>query len=332
MSLTIGIVLYNEEKHLELLKKNLCYLQKYPQVKIIIVDNASTDSTLSELLSLQTHYNFQLLTRKTKCLGPARAEVVNYSHTDWVAFIDGDCEINSNWLNEFFLIKDNVCNRVAAIGGPLIPGGRLKSVYQAMFTNILGHFNSTQAKSFRGVYRVDHIPTANVFYKRHVVLEVGNFNPDFTIVGEDLDLSYKLRKSHYELWIYPQLSIVHTLPDSIKNWFSKVFKYGWGRALVGSEHKDLLSYKYLMPFFFAPLFLIGILSKNQSLQLLWLVYLFCILALSIKGKSLKLWYFLFLTHLAYSLGLLAGLMRVLSLKLGKMSVLLDKRQRSLVQK
>lgn len=322
MILTIGIVLYNEENQISRLAKNLEILRPYrDKVEVLIVDNASTDRTSNLLQELKKDFEFELLHLIENNLGFARQKVLQSSQALWVAYFDSDCEINEDWLPQFFKILPKVPDNVAAIGGNLLPGGSEASLFQHLFSSPLGHFNSTQAKKFRGPELVKHIPTANVFYRRKCALDVGGFREKFSFVGEDLDLSYRLRQNDYYLQVYPELSIIHIVPDDWKDWARKVYKYGRGRALVGYEHQDLTSMRYILPLAYIIGFVITLLSRSTLFVLLWLAYLSVISISALMSdkniSSAKLIWFTMVTHFSYALGMSLGLLIIVADYRGK---------------
>lgn len=316
MILTIGVVLYNEEKRLSLLRENLATLCLHSQdLQIIVVDNSSTDTTASLLRGLQAQFNFQLKHRDKNHLGEARQDVVNAAGTPWVAFFDGDCRVSESWLKHFLALEPELPKHVAAIGGPLMPGGKRRKLFTSLFSGVMGHFNSSQVKAYEKELAVEHIPTANVFYRLEWLGKVGGFRDLYPRVGEDLDLSYRLRRNGGELRIDPRLKMAHELPETLWLWFRKVFIYGWGRALVGFYQKAYFSQAYMLPLLYFLTFVLTGVFTNRYFLTLWFCYLGLTLILSMtsfrKVNFMRLWVYMVATHFGYALGMGLGVLAII---------------------
>lgn len=311
--LTIGIVLYNEEKQQERIERNLALLTQY-RVHCILVDNASTDDTLRGLQSLSQMYGAQLIARDENHLGAARADVVSLAQSEWVGFIDGDCVIDDAWVaSALELISKN--KSASAIGGPLMPGGKKAIFYSLLFKSFLGNMNSSQVKEVQGSRFVLHLPTANVLYRRQELLEVGNFNLRKARVGEDLDLSYRLAASGKKMLSESELRLIHHLPEDFSVWIRKVFTYGVARGEVGLEQKQLLTYPFLLPLLFFVFVVLNVVFFNLFRGFPVLVYGIVLLGHAVfygRRDALKLFAHFITMHGAYSTGLLWGIFKELS--------------------
>jgi GT2 family glycosyltransferase len=305
MILTIGVVLYNEEKHQSILRWNLERLLKHSDcVRILCVDNGSTDSTLQMLNALKSEFELEIISRKSNHLGEARQDVVQRSLTPWVGFIDGDCLIPPDWASKLIAKIRNVPSHVAALGGPWKPQGGYRCVYSDLFSGPMGNFSLPQLLLEQNDKTVSHIPTANVAYRRDVVDSVGGFRSFFNRVGEDLDLSVRLQKSGHSLIMCQELEIEHFLPESFRFWVTKIFIYGYGRMHVAQKNRSFLNRVILLPF----LFLVGI-TISSWLWGLWPLAVYCSSVLlysfviSVESSGWQLALFIIGTHFSYPLGM-----------------------------
>ncbi len=303
--ITIGIVLYNEEKHLSLLERNLVVLRdSQPAIQICIVDNASTDLTADGLRNLQQLYGFDLWHRSTNNMGEARQDVVEAARYEWVGFIDGDCEISQTWLRVVFESCCSIKSDVAAFGGPWHSAGRWKNHYDALFASPFGHFSLPQLSFKDGVALVAHIPTANVIYRKIDVQMVGGFSGAFFRVGEDLDLSHRLRASGKKLQMIAAMPIGHYLPDNASAWARKIFVYGRGRVQVAAQN-GVYSDRILV----LPLMFLLVMVMSGVVQFPWVAisYLAAVLTIAIiygwKGSVFRVLQLLLATHFSYALGM-----------------------------
>lgn len=315
--LTIGIVVYNEEKNLHLIESNIRLLLasdvSYP-CQLMIIDNASTDKTLQKLQLMQSRYSFILRSRRFNHMGQAREDVLQMAQTEWVGFVDADCLLSQTWKKEVFHIISNLHEGTIAFGGPLAPGGGRSELYQSLFSTFAGSLNSSQVKLFKHSRFVDHLPTANVIYHKPSIIGVGGFSPYFQFVGEDLELSYRILKSKKKILICPCMTIQHFLPVNILDWLKKSFKYGSGRGRVSIFHSDYLSPQFLIPWFFSIFLILNAIFLRQLylLPVLVLLSLFYFIHLSPFSNSRKtndvsrVVFWMFLTQIFYSAGVLNG--------------------------
>ena len=170
---------------------------------------------------------------------------------------------------------------------------------------------------------VDHNPTCNVAIKREVFENVGLFNEDLP-VGEDLEFDRRLRKKEYKLFYTPVAIVYHHRKRKLRHFVKQMFFYGFWRAKLGKNHREILTPIHFIPTAFVLTLLIGGLVKLLSPSLLLHnLYQLAVLSYVVFGLSFgirvairikdPLIIFLmlplgFLEHASYGLGFLAGLL------------------------
>lgn len=303
--ITIGIVLYNEEKHLSLLERNLSLLMEQPcRIQVVLVDNASTDQTPQYLKAQQQRFAIELILRSENNMGAARQDVVASSRHKWVGFIDGDCEIDELWIRTVLTCVQTLPVEVAAFGGPWTPRGHRSKLYEALFSTPFGHFSLPQLSFKEGVASVAHIPTANVIYRRQDLVDIGGFFPGFSRVGEDLDVSLRLRARGKKLWMMAAMPIGHYLPESSAHWCGKIFIYGCGRVHVALSHGTINDRILILPLVF-----LAVAGLTVAFQVWWLAifYFLSVTMVSLiykkQASALGVAHLLVLTHFSYALGM-----------------------------
>lgn len=311
MSLTICTVVYNEERNLSTIEHNIRLLwETAPSVRFLLIDNASTDQSPLALRVLSAKYGIRHIQRAQNHLPQARQQALQLSLTKWVGFIDADCRIDEDWVSNMGQRILEVAGPVAAFGGPWQITGERSALYQGLFSSFLGHFGNCYLRNqFQKSY-VDHLPTANVFYSLEHVLLVGGFSSPHPHVGEDLDLSYRLRRHGLKIEFNPKLKIQHQLPTSLRAWCAKMFLYGTARGEVLSRYKKINSYKSMVPLLFLPIFLLaGYFSTHLFLGVLAFYLLSCFFC-SLNWRKLRLCLQIFLwmlaTHTFYGFGIYYG--------------------------
>lgn len=314
MSLTICMVVYNEEKHLSLIEQNICFLRKAKRdIPILFIDNASTDQTSISLQKIAQQYSLDYILRDLNHLPQARQMALEHCRTDWLGFIDADCRLDEDWLNKLTQKIRDVSSDVVAIGGPWKMAGAWKNEYEALFSTFLGHFGLLYLQpAYSCEKMVRHLPTANIAYRCESVLKVGGFNSKNARVGEDLDLSQRLMDNKLQILFYPDMKIEHFLPARYLSWFYKMSIYGQARGEVLWNYKSF-SYVSCIPFC-GFLFLIGlfIAAPKYFVVLIALYLLMCFLVAVTKSRHSRVqrvFVLLVATHFFYSVGIVYGLLK-----------------------
>ncbi len=333
LQVSVGLVLYNEEKRiLELLKSLEEQSIGLGSFEVIVVDNDSSDSTLSLVKDFQsqTQLNLGIIERKENNIGAGRADIINAAKADLVAFIDGDCFPSATWISELthqFSNHKEKFPELAACGSSAVYSEEhyfARCIY-SMSKVFMGHLNSNQIRRVSETLVTNHTPTSNVCYDRKKVIDVGNFSSRYPKVCEDVELNFRLKQAGHSLLFLPSPTVIHQVSPNPLKWFMKIFKYGSGQFLVIDEHPTHFQFRLLLPLLFIFAFVSWIILMISDVRFLWLawVYLAVVTAQSLRaiGGSNEIVLFpglisaFFITHLAYSMGELYGFIRYLLFKL-----------------
>ena len=98
--ITVLILNYNGKKYLESCLNSLLSMN-YPNFKLVVIDNGSTDGSLDYMT---THYPEIDLIHLFKNCGYASAinAAMNFVKSEYVAFLNNDVIVDPNWLQEMF--------------------------------------------------------------------------------------------------------------------------------------------------------------------------------------------------------------------------------------
>ena len=208
----------------ELLRKCLVSLSKqsYKDFEIIILDEHSKDGTeemVSQMSKGQT--NIRFIQRDTKGLGYGRNKGVNASKGEIIAFIDDDEEAHPDWL------KNGV-----------------EAMEKFQVDIVRGAIYFPDGKLFREL-RTDKMqfPTANIFYKKKVIEDIGMFDERFVYGSEDVDLGIRALKKGYKLALCEASITYHCyLPNNPISLLQAIWKVGrfraMNRVLRYKKHED----------------------------------------------------------------------------------------------
>jgi cellulose synthase/poly-beta-1,6-N-acetylglucosamine synthase-like glycosyltransferase len=322
---TACVVAHNEERSIEGCLTALFEQSFEWPYEIMLIDNASSDATVEVAERVARRFvdsravRFSVIRRKSNNLGAARQMALENATAPSLAFTDADCVVPLHWLATLESTLDSNRERgVVAVGTSNQPprnGSAFHHAQRLMFSNVLGHFGSEQAKRGSGTQReVAHLPTCSVIYDRDALVAAGGFANSHRWVCEDVDVSYKLRARDAKLLKIDSVEVEHRTRTSFRGWSRKIFRYGWGQIQVMRNVREHRRWKYLVPALFALSFPISALFGTEALVAWAVAYAFGIVAvsifLSVRARRPRLLFIMIplyaITHFSYGAGLLAG--------------------------
>ena len=225
--LSIVILNYNTTALLDDCLKSLGKVRREADFEIIVADNGSTDSS-TEMLSEK--YPRVKLVKNGANLGFAKGNNAARGLTkgEFVLFLNTDTIVKKNALAQTlaYLRKNG---RVGALTCKLVlPDGTLDKDARRSFPTPWVAFTHLALpldrifpksrlfarywygyKSSNEVHETDVIQGAFFLVRKSVLDEVGWFDEDYFLDGEDIDLCWKIRQKGYQIIYYPKVSIIH---------------------------------------------------------------------------------------------------------------------------
>lgn len=204
----------------------------YPQEKlqVIVVDDGSSDD--SPLVARR----FQALLVPSGGIGrgPAAARNVGASMAggDILAFIDSDCTASTEWLNE--LIPAFTDPAMAAVGGQ-VDGMCSESAVDRYETVMSSLALGSHERTGSGGSDTFYLPSCNLLVRRAAFRSAGGFK-DSMHVGEDVDLTWRLRDKGWTISYLPAGNVLHEHRSSIRSFMSRRFDYGTSEGMLQLLH------------------------------------------------------------------------------------------------
>lgn len=306
--ITIIVPVKNEEKTIGKCLHSLKSLN-YPNYEIIVVNDGSTDGT-EEIL--KQFSGITVLT--TNGVGPSMARnlAIEKATGKYLAFTDGDCLIDKEWLNQ--LLTYFTDTTVVGVGGDqLQPKDETafgKDVHE--FFNLIA-FSTDYLKTEKEVRNIRHNPTCNMMYRKAAFEKIGNFKIDLWPC-EDLEFDCRLIQSGYKLIFNPQAIVYHYRPKNLKRFGQFHFRYGRAHAKLVLRYGFMEKIHYIPPLLLF-LFLLEIFLLLYDLPVA-LITLSCLMIMPLfyfllKGKGLfkSIQYsgMLFTTIITWTAGFIRGL-------------------------
>jgi GT2 family glycosyltransferase len=226
IKLSIIIITFQAELYIEACINSILR-QTYNNYNIIIVDNGSSDNTKFYIANFIERYSNIHLIENRKNLGFARANNIGISYalnnlkSDYVFLLNQDTttqkdllenlvywanEDNSAVLGPKILIKKN--GRIWWIGTKVF---KIKDLFTNSRLSLSCQIDKEQSDNFfmDRPTEVDAIVGCAVLIPKKILFDVGCFDEDFFMYGEDLDFSLRVRKKGYKLLIVSEAIVYH---------------------------------------------------------------------------------------------------------------------------
>lgn len=183
--------------------------------RIIVVDNASTDSSLSaidkvaagaEIVRLRTNAGFSAANN----LGTRLA-----SDCEWVALLNPDAFPEPGWLealtraSEVFRHYSCFASRMIQTGQPTVLDGAGDAYHVSGRVWRRGYGSLLNKNDYSKSTEVFSACAAAALYRREAIEAVGGFDEDFFCYLEDVDLGFGLRLAGYRCLYVPDALVYH---------------------------------------------------------------------------------------------------------------------------
>ena len=222
---TVAIVVIgkNEEKHLHSCFSSI--RKASAEFPLVYVDSASTDNSVAIAKTFKADI---VELNPYELISPARARNEGfkrisqlYPNTKYIQFVDGDCALDPQWIDNTvgaFLASNK---NIAIICGRLTEIGDKSSIYNRM-AEIEWDHPPGETASCGGIFIV----------KTRQFDEIGGFNQSFN-AGEEPELCYRLRRKGYKiLRLDAQMAWHDSDMQTFKQWWARQIRTGYGGLYV----------------------------------------------------------------------------------------------------
>lgn len=226
MKLSIIVLNYNTKDLLRDCLNSLKKVKSEVAFEVIVVDNGSIDQSVQ---MVSEEFSWAKLIKNKHNLGFAAGNnrAKKLVKGKYVLFLNSDTVVKSGALKKTTDYLDKH-HEVGAMTCRLeMPGGKLDPDSRRSFPtpwNALTHFSGLgslfpHSKIFskyryghiveNKIQEVDVIQAAFFLTRKDLLDEVGWFDEDYFLDGEDIDLCWRIRQKGYKIVYYPKVSIVH---------------------------------------------------------------------------------------------------------------------------
>ncbi len=218
-SISIIIVTHNAK---DFLRDTLKSVQSQQDIKteIIVVDNASTDGT-KEMVAQEFKSVIWIARNTSLGFSTANNLGVSRSTADTILFLNPDVNFQSDYdLKQCFdkLWSDPSIGALTPRVNLALTGKIDETSHRgfptpwasfAHFSGLTSRFYTKNYLGYTKEHEIDAIGGMFMLLRKEVGEQVGWWDEDYPLYGEDLDFCYRLKRAGYRNWYYPKVTVLH---------------------------------------------------------------------------------------------------------------------------
>ncbi len=182
------------------------YQQNYPHLEVIVIDNASTDDSLSWLQSQSDVITIFNTTNRGASV--ARNQGTRMARGKYILYMDSDAEMRTPYGLHRLVEALEKNPKIGGISGVIYSDERCDTIW-SWSTRMDWEANHDLEASLVPQSEIQALSTCFVLFRATLIKEVGGFDEYFFYLYEDADLCDRILKKGYELKVLPQVKIVH---------------------------------------------------------------------------------------------------------------------------
>ena len=226
-ALSIIIPAYNEAKSIPSCIKSLV-MQKYPKLKLIVVNDGSTDNTGTVVKGLMKKYrNMVYVEKRNGGKASALNTGLKYVNTELFGFIDADTLLSANALKSMVNYIDGRAVAVIAAIKPHKPKNFMERLQKIEY--LIASFTRRLMAFLDSLY----FTPGFALYKTSVIKQLGGF--DEKNITEDLEIGLRLKNHGYIIENSTDDYAYTAVPKDIKSLFRQRIR--WYRGSIYNTRK-----------------------------------------------------------------------------------------------
>lgn len=194
---------------------------EYPDFEVIVVNDGSTDETPE----IARRYPVRLINQENQGLSAARNAGAMAAKGSIVAYLDDDAYPDPHWLH--YLVHTMKTGNFVGAGGPNVVPQEDGLIAQCVARSPGGPTHVLITDTI-----AEHIPGCNMAFDRAALLEIGGFDKQFRIAGDDVDICWRLQRERGPLGFAPTALVWHHRRSSIRAFWKQQKLYGRAEALL----------------------------------------------------------------------------------------------------
>jgi len=222
LKLSVVILNYNVRFFLELCLNSVISATSNIDAEIIVVDNNSVDDSCEMVKRLFP--GIKLIENKEN-LGFSKGNNIGVSHAigEYICILNPDTLVAEDAFEIILKFADTKsdlgavgCKLIDGVGVYLPESKRNVPYLKVAIKKLIGNSSKYYANHLEkdAIGTIDILVGAFMIMKSKTYREIGGFDEDYFMYGEDIDLSYKLLKEGYKNYYYGQVQTLHFKGES----------------------------------------------------------------------------------------------------------------------
>ena len=231
MSISVIIIARNEERKIGRMLHSLQKQTLLPD-EVIVVDNASTDSTAN----IAREYGATVVHEPITIRGKARNTGFLASTGKFVAISDADFVLDADWLKLLYQrIRQN--DNIGGVSATILALNKNKLVPRLIELSS----------------QVPRLGNAVMMYRRQTLLEAGLWNPQLHN-AEDVELAMRILNKGYTIVYEAKAKVFHEWPEKLSSFFRRQSEYGYWNMIAKKRDNAVTRKDWLLMFIFPLIF------------------------------------------------------------------------------
>jgi cellulose synthase/poly-beta-1,6-N-acetylglucosamine synthase-like glycosyltransferase len=232
-SVSVIVPAYNEERVITACVASIV-ADRYPRKEIIVVDDGSTDGTLTALRPFTHYADVTVITKANGGKAAALNAGLRYASGEICCFVDADG----------IFTRDTITNLLRGFRGPEVGGvcGNDEPVnldrLQTRLLALLTHGTALARRALALIGCLTVVSGNCGAFRRRVVDEVGGFREGS--LGEDLELTWRVRAAGYRVAFQPRALVYAEVPSTLAGLWRQRIRWTRGLVQTARLHRHLV--------------------------------------------------------------------------------------------
>ncbi|MEE8484086.1 MAG: glycosyltransferase family 2 protein [Nitrospinota bacterium] len=309
--ITVAICVKNGSKTIAAAVRSICAQSVLPK-KLIMVDDGSTDNTREEIKKAKTgDLPVEIIPNDGNGLFDGRNTALANCDTEYLAFIDADCEADEKWCEGILKIFSEHPGVAAGTGGhPQLGEANWVSVLHRMWFVV---------DSLQGAGYADGVVGANSYFRTSVLRELGGWISLPMGNAEDMYISVMINEAGYRMWNDSDVKVYHHYTRDFADFIKKTFNSGYAIVVMMQKAgwRNFWYYYTLCIPIVAAAALFGLTLGIAGVEEGWYTlatvlfgtFLFNLKMFKSVGRTLPRWAVRWIIIWGYSLGIIKAVLR-----------------------
>ncbi len=244
LHLSIVVPVYNRPGEIGELLESLCN-QTDSDFEVLIVEDGSTISCEEVCGQYSGKLQLNYLFKPNSGRSDSRNYGIERARGNYCLIFDSDCILPPAYIQ---IVRTHLREHyLDCFGGPDSAAGDFSTMQKAINYAMTSFLTTGGIRGGSNKNAAFTPRSFNMGISKEVFLLVGGFK---NIVGEDIDLSIRIRKAGYSTGLLKEAFVYHKRRIDLRRFYRQVNTFGKGRVLISRMHPGSMKALHLLPLFF----------------------------------------------------------------------------------